>query len=501
MARDRHMSEKRSAVLDAGAVRSGAMWSAANTIFVKLVTIAITAIVLRIVTPREFGVFAVAATVYAIVSSFSDFGLGSCLQRRDFDPRKIGPTVVALALVTTTSLGIATMMMAGPLATVMGAPDAAGAVRVLALSIILNGVFTAPTALAARDFRQRLVFSSSLVGFVPANASLVLLAVHGDGTMAFAWSRVIGQLCSGAFLAWQLRAFVRPNIDRSQLKMILRFGVPLAGANLINFTFLNLDYIFVGHRMGPIVLGVYMLAFNTASWATSVLSSTVNTVAMPAFSQVGKDETALRSALATAARSVGLVAFPISALTIALAGPLITTVYGRQWTAAVPVLQILGAYGALFVISLLFANLLVGTGRTAVLMAVQAGWLILLLPAMWAGAAWDGLRGVATAHVVVVTVAILPAYMILIRRIAPGGPVAMLHALKGPLMAAIVAGVIARLTEIVISQNIVALLVGGLAGGLCYLVLSWGAILEQVTAGGLKILHHKSRHGSVPRVG
>ena len=64
----------------------------------------------------------------------------------------------------------------------------------------------------------------------------------------------------------------RPGLSRSALSVILKFGIPLAAANLVNYILLNVDYAFVGHLLGAAELGVYVLAFTVASWPYSVLA-------------------------------------------------------------------------------------------------------------------------------------------------------------------------------------------------------------------------------------
>src|ERR1700678_814980 len=66
-------------------VRSGAIWSFSGTILLRLSGIGVTAIVARILTPHDFGVFAVATTVFTIVTAIGEFGVTSCLARADLD--------------------------------------------------------------------------------------------------------------------------------------------------------------------------------------------------------------------------------------------------------------------------------------------------------------------------------------------------------------------------------------------------------------------------------
>jgi lipopolysaccharide exporter len=469
-------------------IRRGAMWSALNTIVMKFANIAITAVVIRIVTPREFGVFAVAATLYAVVSSFGELGLSSCLARADLDPDAVAPTVVSVAMLSSVVLAGGMALAAGPFAAALGAPDADSAIRVLSLSVLLGGVFTAPAALLVRDFRQGWLFASTIVAFVPANVSLVLIAWHGNGAMAFAWSRVIGQIFAGAVMVWAVKKRYRPGLDRARLGMILRFGLPLAGANLLNYTLLNADYAFIGHTLGPALLGLYMLAFNVASWATSALAATINSVAMPAFSRVGADPELLRGLLGKAARIVCLLAFPISAMTLVLADPLIRSLYGPKWVDAGPVLAILSVYGAAFVLSLLLANILVGIGRSGRLFALQGVWVLVLVPTMAVGLTVAGLRGVAAAHIVVILIVVLPAYAAVLSRIVPGVSAVLLRAAVPPLLAAVAAAAAAALASMPIDPPVGKLVVGGTVGGVVYTVAVLGMVREFLPARVIKRL-------------
>ena len=128
---------------------------------------------------------------------FGELGLSSCVARRDLDPDRVASTVALLAILSSFALAAGMALAADPLAGLLGAPEAAAPIRVLAIAVVLGGVFTVPGALLVREFRQGKVFLASAVAFVPANLVLVLMAVNGDGAMAFAWSRVVSQLVSG----------------------------------------------------------------------------------------------------------------------------------------------------------------------------------------------------------------------------------------------------------------------------------------------------------------
>jgi PST family polysaccharide transporter len=449
----------------------GALWSGVNTLLLKVSNIVIMAVVIRIVTPRDFGIFAVALVVHAVVSSIGELGLSSCISRRDLDPARVASTVAMLALVSSFALACAMALAAEPLAASLGAPEAAEPIRVLSIAVFLGGVFTVPGALLVREFRQDRVLLASVISFLPMNALLILMAIDGDGALAFAWSRVLGQLITGAVMAASVRQHYFPRLKRPEVLPVLRFGLPLAGANLLSYVLLNADYAIIANTLGPELLGIYMLAFTVASWSTSVLSSTINSVAMPAFSAMGADPRALEQMLGRATQAVSLIAFPVGALTAALSYPLIEVVYGEAWIAAAPVLSILAVYGALFSVSLLLSNLLVGTGRSGAVMVVQSVWIAALVPSVALGIHALGLVGAAYAHVAVIFCIIVPMYLWSLRAAVKSAARVLSLSMARPVCASVLAGAMALWGSSWFTEPVGSLAAGCLAGGLTYCVL------------------------------
>lgn len=461
-------------------IARGALWSGVNTLTTKLATIAVTIFVLRIVSPRDFGTFAVALVVYTVVSSCSELGLSACIVRRDLDPQKVAPAVVALSIGSSIVLSVAMFVSAGPLASMLGAPEAADAIRILSLSILLSCTTTVPTAMLTRDFRQGRIFTATAVAFVPSNALLVFLALSGDGAVAFAWSRVAGQVVAGAVVIASVRPWFWPRWNREAVQRALAFGLPLAGANLLNYTLLNADYAFIGGLLGPALLGIYTLAFNIASWSTSILGAAINGVAMPAFSDVKDRPDLVRAKAQHWLAITGLVAFPVAVLMAVLAPDIVHVLYGDTWSAAAPVLSVLALYGGVFVVSLVASNLLVGTGHAGWVFVIQAIWLSFLLPTVLLGVSAIGLLGAAYAHVAVITVVVVPAYGYALRRVmaspwrAAGGSLAL------PATAALAAGAAAALTALLLPPGVPRLLGAGLVGGAVFVLAAGRAIRRHV---------------------
>ncbi len=458
----------------------GALWAVGANLVMRVASIGITALLARLLSPKDFGVFAIALAVYLVVSSLAELGMGSAIARSAKEPDDIAPTIATISIAV--SLGCAALLaLTAPwLSSLLGQPSATQPLRILSICVALTGFFAVPGAQLVREFRQNRIFLATIVGFLVSNPVLVILALHGGGAEAFAWSRVIGQVATGVVFWFGTSRRYLPGWRASQVKPLLVFGLPLSIANLVNWTLLNADYMILGRLVSAAEVGVYMIAFNVGSWSTSILGSVLNSVVVPAFGRVSHDPVLLRKAIVRASRLVGLAALPIGALSVVLSDPIIRTLFGEKWIKAVPVLAVLAVYGVLYAFSLLFANVLVATGQTLRLLLIQVAWVLVLVPAMIVGLHLWGLTGAAWAHVVTISLVAIPGYVGAAVRATGASVRAMLAAILRPLAGALLAGAVAWVASSAVGPAWLRLAVGGVTGGVAYVAVVGGLLVPML---------------------
>jgi lipopolysaccharide exporter len=451
-------------------VRRSALWNVAATLVLKVTNIGITAIVARILDPRDFGVFAVAFTAYVIISAIGEFGVAACLIRADIDIDAMAPTMVTVSVVTSVILAGAMVVYAAPIATALGSASGASAVRVLSLAVIITGVFAVPGSQLIRDFKQDKLFLANVISVVPSTVALLLLAKSGSGPMAFAWSRVLGNFVTGCVEVAYVPKIYRPNLTRNAMLLLWRFGLPLAGANFVNFILLNVDYATIGHLLGAVALGTYVLAFNVASWPSSFLGTMINNVAIPAFSRVRHDTDLLRNSIINSLRALSLVVMPMCGAILVLARPLVLTLYGAKWAGSANALSYLSVYSAISMACLLFANIFSSMGRAKILLLAQLIWLAELVPAMALGVRWGGIIGAALAHIVIIAPVVLPCYLLAMKRLTGVHPNALMKAVLPAILASSVAAFFTKVVTAQFSSPLMQLIAGLSTFALVYTV-------------------------------
>lgn len=396
-------------------VTRGLGWSIGGNLGLRLITVGTNIVMARLIAPAEFGVFAVALTIWVIVGTMAEFGLGSDLIRA-YDPARREPTSAVLAVGLSCLLAALMVLTAVPVAAAFGSAESAGVVRLMAISTAISGFGVVPMAELQRELRQAAMVTVNVVGAVGSAVATLSLASLGVGAPALAWGQIVGQgiVVIGAYLA--TRTVPRFGFVSSTAASSLRFCLPLAAANLLSWLLLTLDNLVVARTLGPIALGFYVLAFNVSSWPMSAIGQSLRVVALPVFSRLDGEPARAGALLRTLAPMLFLAA-PIAMLLSTMSGPLVDVLYGERWHAAAAALAGLAVFGGLRVVLDFVATFLIAAGTTAAVLVVQVVWLAAMLPALALASSFAGLRGAGWAHVVVALAVVLPGYAVCLRRV------------------------------------------------------------------------------------
>ena len=210
-------------------------WSFLNTAATRFGTLGIGIALARVVGPQEFGTYAVALIALAAALSFNELGVSLAIVRWPGDPKAIAPTVATVSLLASGVITVAGVALAPAFASAMGEPSAAPVTQLLALSVLVSGVVATPAALLQRQFmQQKRMFIDQVSTWVGALSSITL-ALAGLGAMSLAVGRFGGAAVAMVLFIRHSPEKFRLGLDRSQIRPLLNFGLPLAGASVIVF--------------------------------------------------------------------------------------------------------------------------------------------------------------------------------------------------------------------------------------------------------------------------
>ena len=454
-----------------GQVGRGLAWSFVNNVLARIGNVVAGIVLARLLVPEDYGVFAVALVVLNAGLSMNELGVSLAVIRWDRPVAEIAPTVTTLAVAWSLLLYAVCFAGAPVIGSMMGAPEAVTLIRVLSIAIVFDALAAVPAALITRHFQQRLRMAIDLLSFAVGTGLAIVLAFRGYGAWAMVWGFLVSNLVSSILaFAWAPRRY-RPGFDRSAAKELLAYGLPLAGASMVMFLMLNVDYLIVGRELDTTALGMYLLAFNVCTWPVSLVSVAVRRVSFAGFARVaGGDAPSRGMAFARSAAIVLGIAVPLCAALAVYSRPLVEVLYGSTWLPAAAVVPALCVLGGVRVVLELAYDFLAAIGRTRWVLALQTFWLVLLVPALTAGAAWGEIQGVAVAHAAVAVVLVVPAFLVVLSRC--GVPILTLTAMSWrPVVAGVLVLGTGKLAQAVLGGPIAELALGGAVSAICAAVV------------------------------
>ncbi|MFC4058787.1 oligosaccharide flippase family protein [Planomonospora corallina] len=395
----------------------GLRWGVAGTLLTRAGSFLMGLVMARLLTPEDFGVYAVALAAMTILMTVKDLGVMAAVVQWRGGLEEVTPTATVLSFVS--AIGLYAVFFAGApyFAALAGAEEAAPVVRLLTAVILVEGFTAVRSAVLMRRFEQDKITMAIGAGFLANGTIAITLAAQGAGAFSFAWGQVTAAVIAGTIMFRQARLPLRLGFDRDVARRLLRFGIPSAAAIGIETMLLNAGYIVVGDIMGPIWLGYFLLAFNVSSWVPGVIGAAVRYVSVPGFSRLSEhDPAAFAEGVRRSSTALLATVLPVAMVMVALSHPLIALLYGERWDSSAGVLRFLALAMVTRMLTAFALDVLTGQGNTRAGMWMNVGHGVLLIPMLIAGTRLDGIRGAAIGQALAGVLVALPIAAFMLRR-------------------------------------------------------------------------------------
>ncbi len=428
-----------------------------------------TMIMARLLTPADFGLIAMVATVTNFAMMFQDLGLSAAtIQRAEINHDQVSTLfwintalgVLVCLVVTAMAPGIAWFFEDSRLIPVTTA---------LSTMFIFSGLGVQHSALLQRH----MCFLS--IGVIQISSMLVSVLVGIVSALLGVsyWSLVFMQIAGGIVVLlgkWIAMPWM-PGVPKKGvgIKQMLHLGSSIAGFNIINYFARNADNILIGKMIGDSALGYYSKAYGLLMMPITQIRNPVNAVAIPALSRLQSAHEKFSNYYLKIVSIIAFLTMPMMVYMFVFAYEIVVLMLGEQWVAAASIFQVLA-------IAAFIQPVASTTGMVLVSLSQGNRYLkwglinsIITVFAFAIGIFWGAL-GVALAYTVVNYILFLPSLWYCFKEtpVTVGG---FLKAVSRPILVSIVTA----LVLIVVSQLITfdntapALIVGLLTCGLTYL--------------------------------
>lgn len=303
------------------------------------ITVGSNVVVARLLTPKDYGLFAIAALVSGFLLQFASFRVHlAVLQRKHVTNEQLS-TLFWLQLAWSTALALGCWLCGPLIGHWFHEPAAAKLLAVLGLTLPLNAAYGWHLTLLRRELRFRSVAAIDTMAFSLSTLLVIVCAWRGLGYWALAIG-VVGERVIGAVITWTWRPWL-PCAPRrgTGVRSFLSFGASFTLSGLLSYATRNVDNALIGWRWGASLLGEYARAYAVFISPLSQLFPPLHEVMVPMLSRVQDRDDELVRLFTMAVRLLAWLTMPLTIFILVAAEPVISVLLGSKWHGSAPILQ------------------------------------------------------------------------------------------------------------------------------------------------------------------
>lgn len=375
-------------------------WNAGGKLLCQFITWVITLFVIRLLTPADYGLMAMAGIFIGLLSLLNELGLGAAIvQRENLDNTSIRK-VFGLVITVNTFLFILLLFTSPLIASFFNEPKIIPVLRLLSFQFILMGLSIIPHSLLMRemDFKNISIieFISGLIGSL---TTLIIVLMNGG-----VWALVFGNLTSNLIRAIGLNMIHpwvgSPRLSFKGMRQIMSFGGYVTIGSIFWYFYNQADIFIVGKLLGKNILGFYSIGLELASIPMNKISGILNQIAFPAYSIIKREPEKVKTYFLKSIRIISFIAFPVLWGISSISEEIVVLFLGEKWQLAALPLQLISLLIPLRMVSNITYPVLIGLGKPDIAFLNILTYAVVMPLAMLIGVKW-GIIGVCLAWLIV----------------------------------------------------------------------------------------------------
>lgn len=368
-------------------VRKALLYSAINQYAFQIISFVSVAILARLLTPEEIGIFAVASSIAFLATSLRSLGVSEYLVReKAIDQQKVR-SVVGLMIIMSWGLAFILIIAAAWIADFYQVPDIRNILWIITLPFFIAPFSSVPFALLAREMKFDAILRIDLAGNLTRNGVSIGLALLDYGYYGLAYGTLAGIVAEFLATLYYRPATMVWTPSFKQMGDVVKLGIPISVSRLFYMTSQNSTDLVLGRMATMNDVGLFSRGLGLIMFLNGLLAKAVGPVTLPHLSQVKRDGGSVRDAYLESITLMGAFALPLFAAVNLSSHSLITAMFGDQWQVSVSLASTLAIWAMLQSVYSFAGSAFVAIGKEkyvlvqeAVSFSVKIAAIILAVP-------------------------------------------------------------------------------------------------------------------------
>ena len=344
---------------------SGVFYTAVAKYAGIIISIIITGILSRLLTPEDFGTIVPVTVLVSFFTILGDIGIGPAIIQSNSLTKKDIDSIFTFTVIVGFLLAILFFLASWVIASIYSSDVLIVLCQILSVSLFFSCINVVPNALLYKGKKFRFLAKRSIVVQMIAGVTAITAAFLGAGLYALVVQSLISSICLFAISYREnILKFNPSKIDWKPLKQIRSFSSYQFLFDVLNYFSVNLDKLIITKYMGVAALGYYDKSYRLMQMPLQTIPYIITPVLHPIFSDMQNDLEKMRIYYSKVVRLVAFIGFPLSVLLFFTARDIIFILFGAQWEPSVLVFEFLSLSVGFQIILSTSGSIFQSAGRT-----------------------------------------------------------------------------------------------------------------------------------------
>lgn len=322
-------------------VFSGLVWTYAERFWAQIISLLVTIVLARLLTPDEYGIIAIITVFMTIADSFAINGLGNALiQKKNVDDLDYSSVFFFNILFSLVLYGCI-FGLAHPISVFYNNPLLKPTLRVMAIRVPIAAINSVQHAYVSKTMQFKKFFYATSIGTVISGIVGIVMAYLGLGVWALV-AQYMSNTCIDTIVLWFTVEW-RPKwmFSWSRTKELFSYGWKVLATSMLMTIYSNIQDLIIGKKYSSADLAYC----NKGRQFPSLISTNVNTsitkVLFPMMAEYQDDLTVVKQLTRKAVSLGAYVLIPLLIGLAAVGDEMITFLLTEKWLPCVIYLRIM----------------------------------------------------------------------------------------------------------------------------------------------------------------
>lgn len=343
-------------------VIKGISWMSGFRMLTRALSFLKIAVLARLLTPSQFGIFGIASLVLAFLEMLTETGINIFLIQSKKGVDEYINSAWAISILRGIFVSLCIIISTPFITSFFNTPNASSILFLISVVPFVRGLINPSIVKLQKElkFHYEFWFRSSIFLFDAIVSMAVALLTHS--VYSLVWGLIAGALLEVTLSFVLLRPIPRWVIHKDYFKEIFHKGKWVTASGIFNYFAQEGDSVAVGRIIGTSALGIYQMAYKISTLPISEVTDVVSKVVFPVYAIIEEDRARLKLAFMKSTLTISIVAIAVGMILFLFPKEIVLVVLGDKWLSVVPVLRVLTVYGVLRAISGSASALFLGVG-------------------------------------------------------------------------------------------------------------------------------------------